>query len=94
MPPYLKQMAQPHQSPQSTLPPLKYKQINTLVWGAGGTSVTITDPYISINSQVDAWVTGTTPAAGQWSYVVSAGQVIIYSSSSESSTLPVSYLVF
>jgi len=87
-------MAQPHQSPQSTLPPLKYKQVNTLLWGAGGNTCTITDPYISTNSQVDAWVTGSTPAAGQWAYAVTAGQVILTSSSSESSTLPIAYLVF
>lgn len=84
----------PHQSPQSSLPPLSTKQINTLVWGAGGNSVTISDEYIHPNSQVDAWVTGSVPQAGQWAYAVTQGQVVITSSSSESSTLPVSYIVY
>ena len=83
-----------HQSPQSSLPPLSQKQINTLTWGAGGNSVTITDPYIHANSQVDAWVTGATAQAGQWAYAVTNGQCVITSSSSESSTLPVSYIVY
>ena len=58
-------MAVNHQSPQATLPPLKYKQVNTLLWGAGGNTCTITDSYISGNSQLDFWVTGSTPAAVQ-----------------------------
>lgn len=84
----------PHQSPQSTLPPLSNKQINTLVWGSAGNTVTIVDPYIRVNSQVDAWVTGAVPQAGQWAYAVTNGQVVITSSSSESATLPVSYVVY
>lgn len=87
-------MATGHQSPQSTLPPLALKTINTLTWGAGGNTLTITDPYIHTNSQVDLWVTGTVPQAGQWAQVVTQGQVVVTSSSSESSTLPVSYIVF
>ncbi len=67
-----------HQSPQSSLPPLSQKQINTGTWGAG----------------VDVWVTGTAAqAAGNWSYVVTQGSCVVTSSSSESSTLPVSYVI-
>ncbi len=84
----------PHQSPQSSLPPLSQKQINTFTWGAGGNSVTITDPNCRTNSQIDFWVTGTVPQAGQWAITVNAGSFTITSSDSESSTLPVSYLVF
>jgi hypothetical protein len=87
-------MSTGHQSPQSTLPPLKYKTINTLTWGAGGNTLTIKDSYISTNSQVDAWVTGSVPQAGQWAFAVTPGQCIITSSDSESSTLPVSYIVY
>ena len=83
-----------HQSPQSSLPPLSGKTINTFLWGSSGNTATIVDPYIHPNSQVDAWVTGTTPQAGQWAYAVTQGQCVITSSSSESSTLPVSYIVY
>ena len=87
-------MATGHQSPQATLPPLKYKTINTTTWGATGTSTTITDAYIvDTNSAFIAWVTGATPQAGYWSYAVTAGQVVITSSTSESAALPVSYIV-
>jgi hypothetical protein len=82
-----------HQSPQSSLPPLKVKQVNTTTWGAGGTTTTIKDSYISPNSLIDLWVTGATPQAGQWALVITAGQVVITSSSSESSTLPISYVI-
>ena len=83
-----------HQSPQSSLPPLSQKQVNTTTWGAGGNTLTIADPYIRTNSQVDAWVTGSVPQAGQWAYAVTNGQVVITSSDSESSTLPISYVVY
>ena len=87
-------MATGHQSPQSSLPPLSQKQINTTTWGASPNTLTISDPYIRTNSQVDAWVTGSVPQAGQWAYAITAGQVVITSSDSESSTLPVSYIVY
>lgn len=83
-----------HQSPQSSLPPLSQKTVNTGTWGSGGNTCTITDPYIRANSQVDAWVTGSVPQAGQWAYAVTNGQCVITSSSSESSTLPIAYVVF
>lgn len=83
-----------HQSPQSSLPPLSQKTINTFTWGTGGNSVTITDPYVHPNSQVDWWVTGTVPPAGQWAVVVNQGSFTLTSSDSESSTLPVSYIVY
>ena len=84
-----------HQSPQSSLPPLALKTVNTGTWGAGGNTLTLTDEYIHPNSQVDIWVTGSAAQqAGQWSYTITQGQCIVTSSSSESSTLPVSYLVF
>ena len=82
-----------HQSPQSSLPPLSQKQINTTTWGASANTLTITDSYIRANSVVIAYVTGATPAAGRWSYAVTNGQCVVTSSDSESSTLPVSYIV-
>lgn len=86
-------MATGKQSPQSSLPPFALKTINTTTWGATANTLTITDEYIHPNSVVLAFVTGTTPAAGFWSYTVSQGSVAITSSASESSTLPVSYIV-
>ncbi len=89
-------MATGHQSPQSSLPPLAQKQINTTTWGSGNgnNTVIITDEYIHANSQVDAWVTGSVPQAGQWAYTVTQGQVTITSSDAENSTLPISYVVY
>lgn len=83
-----------HQSPQSSLPPLSGKQINTGTWGAGGNTLTILDEYIKSNSQVDIWVTGVTPQAGQWALTITSGSCVVTSSSSESSTLPISYVIY
>lgn len=86
-------MATGKQSPQSSLPPLSLKGINTTTWGAVANTCTITDAYIHPNSVVIAFVTGLTPAAGSWAYTVTQGQVIITSSDAENSALPVSYIV-
>ena len=87
-------MATGSQSPQSTLPPLALKTINTTTWGSTANTCTITDAYIHPNSVVIAYVTGTSAqAAGRWSYTVTQGQVVITSSDGESSTLPISYIV-
>lgn len=83
----------PHQSPQSSLPPLSQKVINTGTWGASSNTCVITDEYIHPNSQVEIWVTGTTPAAGSWSYTYAQGSVTITSSSVETSTLPLAYYI-
>ena len=82
-----------HQSPQSSLPPLSQKQINTTTWGSNANALTLTDTTIKTNSVVLAYVTGTIPAAGKWSYAITDGQCVITSSDAESSTLPVSYIV-
>jgi hypothetical protein len=86
-------MAVGKQSPQSSLPPFALKGINTTTWGSTANTCTITDAYIHPNSVVLAYVTGSTPAAGRWSYTITQGQVVISSSDAESSTLPVSYIV-
>ena len=83
-----------HQSPQYSLPPLSGKTVNTGTWGATPNSLTIQDEYIHPNSQVDIWVTGTTPANGQWSYTITQGQCVVTSSAAESSTLPVAYVIY
>lgn len=83
-----------HQSPQSSLPPLAIKQVNTGTWGAGGNTLTILDEYIHPNSQVDVWVTGAIPQAGQWAFAITAGSCVITSSDAESSTLPISYVIY
>lgn len=87
-------MATGRQSPQSSLPPLAAKTVNTTTWGAGGNTCTITDEYIHTNSNFIVWVTGTVPAAGSgWAYTITQGQVVITSTDAESSTLPISYIV-
>lgn len=82
-----------HQSPQSSLPPLSVKVVNSGTWGAVANTCVITDEYIHANSVVIAWVTGTTPAAGRWSYTMSQGSATVTSTDAESSSLPVSYIV-
>lgn len=82
-----------HQSPQSSLPPFSLKTVNSGTWGGTANTCVITDSYIHPNSVVIAYVTGTTPAAGRWSYTVSQGSATITSTDAESSTLPVSYIV-
>ena len=72
----------------------RYKNPTTTTWGGGGNTTTITDPNIHPNSQVEIWVTGTTPASGQWAYAVTQGQVVITSGSVETSSLPLSYIIF
>lgn len=86
-------MAINHQSPASNLAPFAYKTINTTLWGASSNALTISDTYINSNSVVLAYVTGSVPAAGRWSYAITDNQCIITSTDGESSTLPVSYIV-
>lgn len=85
---------QPHQSPQSSLPPLSQKVVNTGTWGSVANTCLITDEYIHTNSNVQVWVTGTTPAAGRWSITMAQGTATITSSDAESSTLPLAYIVY
>ena len=77
----------------NTIPAFSQKTIATTTWGAGGTTTTITDANLHPNSQMEIWVTGSTPQAGNWSYTYSEGSVLITSSSSESSSLPLSYYI-
>lgn len=86
-------MSAGHQSPQSSLPPLALKTVNTTTWGSTANTCTITDEYVHTNSAVLVWVTGTTPAAGRWSIDCTQGTITITSSDAESSTLPISYIV-
>lgn len=86
-------MATGRQSPASSLPPFSAKTLSTTTWGATPNTCTITDEYVHPNSVVLAYVTGTTPAAGRWSYIVSQGSVAITSSDAESSTLAISYII-
>lgn len=83
-----------HQSPFELSPALSQKQLNTGTWGGGGNTCLITDGKIKLNSQVLVQVTGTTPPAGHWSYVIGNGNVTITSSNSENSALPLSYVVY
>lgn len=85
----------PHQSPQSSLPPLSVKQVNTITWGANSnTSSTVTDEYVHTNSAIYWWVTGVTPAAGSsWAITVSQGSFFWTSTDSENTALTISYIV-
>ncbi len=83
-----------HQSPQSTLPPLALKQVNTTTWGATANTCTITDAYVHTNSSPVIWVTGTVPAAGRWAWTCTQGVITITSTDGEASTLPISYIVY
>lgn len=86
-------MSTGHQSPQSSLPPLAVKEVNTTTWGSTANTCTITDEYVHTNSSVLVWVTGTTPPAGRWSWTCTQGVLTITSSDAESSTLPIAYVV-
>lgn len=86
-------MAVNHQSPASNLAPFAYKTVNTTTWGSTPNTCTIADTYINTNSFVVLNVTGTTPAAGRWSWTVTQDQLVITSTDAESSTLPISYIV-
>ena len=82
------------QSPQSSLPPLSVKQVNTGTWGSGGNTCVITDPYIHANSDVHVWVTGSVPQADFWAITIAQGSATITSGSGESSTLALAYVVY
>lgn len=82
-----------HQSPQSSLPPLSQKQVNTGTWGATANTCVITDEYIHPNSFVIVQVTGVTGQAGIWSYTYAQGSLTITSTDAENSSLPLSYIV-
>jgi hypothetical protein len=86
-------MSTGHFSPQSSLPPLSQKVINTTTWGSTANTCTITDEYIHPNSVVLAYSTGATPQNGRWSFTITQGQVVIKSTDAENSALPVSYIV-
>lgn len=72
----------------------RYKTPTPVTWGGGGNTTTITDANIHPNSQLEVWVTGSTPAGGQWAYAVTQGQCVITSSVPENSTLTLSYIIF
>ncbi len=83
-----------HQSPQSSLPPLSAKQINTGTWGANSNTCVITDEYITTNSLVIVYPTSASATpAGRWSITTAVGSVTVTSSDAESSTLPIAYVV-
>jgi hypothetical protein len=71
----------------------RYKNPTVTTWGSTANTCTITDPAISANSAPLVWVTGTTAQAGRWSYVCAVGTLTITSTDSESSTLPINYII-
>lgn len=71
----------------------RYKQPATVLWGSTPNTCVITDGKIRPNAAVFLWVTGTTPAAGNWSWTAGSGSVTITSTDAESSILPISYII-
>ena len=71
----------------------RYKSPATVLWGSTANTCTITDPKVTPNSFLVVNVTGTTPAAGRWSWTTSAGQIVITSTDAESATLPLEYII-
>lgn len=71
----------------------RYKTPATVTWGSTANTCTITDAKFSTNSAPIVWVTGTTPAAGRWSYTVNSGSLVITSSDAENSGLTLSYII-
>lgn len=73
----------------------RYKIPTAITWGAGGTSLTITDANIHPNSQVELWATGSSvQPAGNWSYTYNQGSCVITSSNSENSAMTLNYVIF
>jgi hypothetical protein len=83
----------PHQSPQSSLPPLSLKTVNTGTWGANGNTCVITDPYAHVNSAAIIWVSGVTPQVGNWAWTCAQGTITITSTDSESASLTLNYII-
>lgn len=71
----------------------RYKTPATVLWGAGGSTCTVTDPKVSPNSLIEMNVTGTIPQSGFWAVTASTGSFTITSSDSESSTLTIAYVI-
>lgn len=71
----------------------RYKTPATVTWGSTVNTCVITDDKVSPNSAPFAWVTGTTPAAGRWSYVAGTGTLTITSTDQENSALTLSYIL-
>ena len=82
-----------HQSPAESLPPFRFKTVNTFTWGTGGNTAVVADQYCNANSVPSWFVSGTVPAAGQWAFSMGNGTFTITSSDAESSSLLVYYIL-
>lgn len=71
----------------------RYRTPATVTWGSTPNTCTITDAKFSTNSAPLVWVTGATQQAGNWSYTVNNGSLVITSSDAESSTLALAYVI-
>lgn len=71
----------------------RYKSPATVLWGSTANTCVITDPKCTPNSFLCVNVTGTTPAAGRWSWVTASGTITITSTDAESATLPLEYIL-
>lgn len=81
-----------HQSPQSVMPPLALKTVNTRLWATGGNTDTVTDPYVHTNSMI--LINNTSAFVGPWYVTVSQGSFIVTSANSETATTTTySYIV-
>lgn len=78
-------MATGHQSPLSSLPPLKYKTVNTRVWATTGNTDVVADTYVTANSIID--LMNTSAYVGPWFITLNPGVgFTVTSSNSETAT--------
>ncbi len=75
-----------HQSPQSTLPPLATKVVNTQIWLTTGNTDVVADPYIRANSIVSFM--NTSAFVGPWwvTNIVPGVSFTVTSANSETQT--------
>lgn len=73
-----------HQSPQSSLPPLSAKVLNTREWLTTGNTDVVTDEYVHTNSMI--MIMPTSAFAGRWYVTVAQGTFTVTSSNSETQT--------
>ncbi len=60
-----------HQSPQSSLPPLSNKTVNTRIWLTTGTTDVVTDAYVTANSIIE--IMNTSAYTGPWYITLNPG---------------------
>jgi hypothetical protein len=82
-----------HQSPQSSLPPLQFKTINTRVWATTGNTDVVTDAYVDSNSLID--IMNTSAFVGPWYITINPGTgfTVTSANSETATTTTYSYII-